>query len=101
MEFTLITAVVGAIGTLIGLFINSSNFFRGRSKDIQQKAAAEAIVNAKLDTINGGVESLRVDFRVEQKERAVLSERVTRVEESAKQAHKRIDEISLEKEQPK
>ena len=98
MEINLITAVFGAIGTVVGFLLPIATYTRNRDKDVQHKAASEAIVNAKLDTINGGVESLRVDFRVEQKERAALTERVTRVEESVSSAHKRINEITLEKE---
>lgn len=93
MEINLITAVFGAIGTFVGFIITIATYSRNRDKDIHSKASEQATINAKLDTINGGVESLRVDFKVEQKERAALSERVTRVEESAKQAHKRIDEL--------
>ncbi|MER1959168.1 MAG: hypothetical protein ABS942_17430 [Solibacillus sp.] len=94
MEINLVTAVFGAIGTFIGFLITIATFTRNRDKDVRSGAAEQAIINTKLDTINGGVESLRVDFKVEQKERAALSERVTRVEESAKQAHKRIDEMT-------
>lgn len=93
MQIDLITAVFGAIGTVIGFLITVLTYTRNRDKDVKSKAAEQATINAKLDTINGGVESLRVDFKVEQKERAALSERVTRVEESAKQAHRRIDEL--------
>ncbi|MED4546471.1 hypothetical protein P9262_22975, partial [Lysinibacillus sphaericus] len=52
-----------------------------------------AVISTKLDSINNGVENIRVDMKVEQKARMDLSERVTRVEESSKQAHKRIDEL--------
>ena len=93
MEISLITAIFGGIGTFVGFIITILTFTRNRDKDVKSKASEQAMINAKLDTINGGVESLRVDFKVEQKERAALSERVTRVEESAKQAHRRIDEL--------
>lgn len=93
MEINLVTAVFGAIGTFIGFIITIATYSRNRDKDVRSGAAEQATINAKLDVINGGVESLRVDFKLEQKERAALSERVTRVEESAKQAHKRIDEL--------
>lgn len=93
VEINLITAIFGAIGTFIGFIITIATYSRNRDKDIQAKASEQATINAKLDTINGGVESLRIDFKVEQKERAALSERVTRVEESVSSAHKRIDEI--------
>ncbi len=96
MEISLITAVFGAIGTFIGFLITVATFTRNRDKDVKSGAAEQAIVNTKLDNINMGVESLRVDFKVEQQARAELSERVTRVEESAKQAHKRIDDIADE-----
>ena len=96
MEIDLITAIFGAIGTVIGFLITVLTYTRNRDKDVKSKAAEQATINTKLDTINGGVESLRVDFKVEQKERAALSERVTRVEESAKQAHRRIDELGVD-----
>lgn len=93
MEINLITAAFGAIGTLIGFFITLATYTRNRDKDVRSGAAEQAIINTKLDTINGGVESLRVDFKVEQKERAALSERVTRVEESVSSAHKRLNKM--------
>lgn len=96
MEINLITAVFGAIGTFVGFIITLATYSRNRDKDIQVKASEQATINAKLDTINGGVESLRVDFKVEQKERAALTERVTRVEESVSSAHKRLNKLEGE-----
>lgn len=98
MEINLLSAIFGAAGTVIGVISTVWTLTRNRDKDVRATAATEAIVNTKLDNINSGVESLRVDFKVEQKERAALTERVTRVEESASSAHKRIDAITLEKE---
>lgn len=96
MEINLLTAVFGGIGTFVGFLITVSTYTKNRDKDVRSGAAEQAIINTKLDTINGGVESLRVDFKVEQKERAVLTERVAKVEASASSAHKRIDEITKE-----
>ncbi|MER2126277.1 hypothetical protein [Solibacillus sp.] len=96
MEINLITAIFGAIGTFVGFIITIATYSRNRDKDIHSKASEQATINAKLDTINGGVDSLRVDFKVEQKERAALSERVTRVEESVSSAHKRLNKLEGE-----
>lgn len=93
MEINVLTAAFGAVGTLIGFLITIATYSRNRDKDVENKAAEQAIINTKLDNINGGVESLRVDFKVEQKERAALSERVTRVEESVSSAHKRLNKM--------
>ena len=48
---------------------------------------------AKLDFINAGVESIRIDMKANEKSINNLSERMVRVEESSKQAHKRLDDI--------
>ncbi|MEG0450590.1 MAG: hypothetical protein RR595_12100 [Lysinibacillus sp.] len=93
MEINLITAIFGAIGTFIGFLITVATFARNRDKDVRSSASEQAIINTKLDTISGGVESLRVDFKVEQKERAALSERVAKVEGSVSSAHKRLDRL--------
>ncbi|WP_426251383.1 hypothetical protein [Paenibacillus pabuli] len=44
-----------------------------------------------MDYIKRGVDDIRLEQRAQAQRVDVLSERVTRVEESAKQAHKRID----------
>ena len=93
MEINLITAVFGAIGTFIGFLISVVSFTKNRDKDIGNTAAERAVTNTKLDTIHSSVESFRIDFKLEQKERSLLSERVARVEESADSAHKRIDSL--------
>ncbi|MGE6576253.1 hypothetical protein ACQKFM_15155 [Paenibacillus xylanexedens] len=46
---------------------------------------------ADVDYIKRGVDDIRLEQRVQAQRVDALSERVTRVEESAKQAHKRID----------
>lgn len=96
MEINLITAVFGAIGTLIGFFITVATYSRNRDKDVRSDAKEQAIVNTKLDTISGGIESMRVDFKVEQKERTVLTERVAKVESSVSSAHKRLDKLEVD-----
>ena len=93
MEINALTAVVGGLGTLIGILINVSRFSKDRDNSLRSSASEQAVINTKLDNICGGVDSLRVDFKVEQKERAMLAEKVIRVEESTSSAHKRIGKL--------
>lgn len=93
MQIDGLTAIFGAIGGFIGFLLTLFTFTRNRDKDVKAKAAEQATINAKLDNINVGVDSLRVDFKLEQRERTILSERVARVEESAQQAHDRLDKL--------
>lgn len=85
--------LLGVGSTVLGFVFSFLTLSRNRDKDIRSEAEKQATINVKLDNINTGVQSLHTDIKSEQKARAELSERVTRVEESAKQAHKRIDEI--------
>lgn len=85
-------AVLIAIGTfLIGLF----TFNRNRDKDVKNDASESAVIRTKLDNISQGVESIRIDIRANEKRVSDLTERVVKVEESAKQAHKRLDTIEI------
>lgn len=93
MQIDVITAIVGVICTILGFILSLARFSRNRDKDVIAEAKREATINVKLDNISTGVQSLHTDIKTEQKARAELAERVTRVEESARQAHKRIDDI--------
>jgi len=56
-------------------------------------ASDSAVIRTKLDNINAGVESIRIDIKAQEMRVTGLSERVIRVEESSKQAHKRLDKM--------
>lgn len=85
--------LIGIGCTVFGLLIGVLTFGRNRDKDVKADAAKTAVIETKLDTISNGVESIRIDIKANEKQMEVLSERVARVEESSKQAHKRIDNI--------
>ncbi|WP_124113795.1 MULTISPECIES: hypothetical protein [Paenibacillus] len=88
MEWTVLISVVAAIS---GLILGWSGRTRSFRQDIIQEAGADALQRADVDYIKRGVDDIRLEQRVQAQRVDALSERVTRVEESAKQAHKRID----------
>jgi phage shock protein A len=49
-----------------------------------------------MDYIKRGIEDIRVEQKAQGRRYDELAERVTRVEESAKQAHRRIDRLDNE-----
>lgn len=90
MEITILISIVTAVsGILLG--------WLGRTRSIRQDAAKDAEAGATLQTdveyIKRGVDDIRVDMRIQSQRVDGISERVTRVEESTKQAHKRIDRL--------
>lgn len=79
-----------AIGSfVIGYF----TFRRNRDKDIEKDARNSAEIGVKLDHIGGGVDSMRLDLKANEYRIAEINDRVIRVEESGKQAHRRLDKI--------
>jgi len=96
MEPLTITAVISAAAAISGIVLG----WLGRSRTVRQDTALEASKDARLhadiEFIKRGVDDLRVEQRAQGKRFDELNERVTRVEESAKQAHKRIDRLEAE-----
>lgn len=68
-----------------------------RGRTIRRDAAADANKDATLrtdvDYIKRGVDDMRFEIRSQRQQYDALSERVTRVEESSKQAHYRLNRI--------
>lgn len=82
---------LGIILAIGGFLIGYFTFTRNRDKDIKSGGAESAVVATKLDAIGRGVESIQVDIKANERRVSDLAERVIRVEESTKQAHKRLD----------
>lgn len=86
MDWSMIISAVAAIsGMVLGWF--------GRSRTIREDAAEDGELRANIDYIRRGVEELKLEIKARGQQYDMLAERVTRVEESAKQAHKRIDRL--------
>ena len=100
--------IISIIVVAFGAFIAYLNFKKSGTKDnkqeatdnaniVKQEATTSAIISTKLDFITRGVDNIQLDIKSQNSRFDNISERVTRIEESTKQAHKRIDNIEYVK----
>lgn len=89
IELSLLIAAVGTLVGVLGYLLNSKS-------NIKNDGAKDAQLSTKLEYISKGVDDIRIDLKANERQMQAFGERVTRVEESAKQAHKRIDKIEGE-----
>lgn len=82
-------AVISVLAALSGITLG----WLGRSRTVRQDGAEDGELRASVKYIRDGVDDLRVEIKSQSQRYDMLAERVTRVEESAKQSHRRIDRI--------
>ena len=91
------TIELGILMSVLGLIIAYQTYQLNRQKDVKsdtrEGAKQDAKLQTRLDYISKGVDDIRIDLKANEKQMIALGERVTRVEESSKQAHKRIDKL--------
>jgi hypothetical protein len=83
------TAILSVAAALSGIALG----WLGRSRSLRQDGAEDGELRASVKYIREGVDELRFEIKAQSQRYDVLAERVTRVEESAKQAHRRIDRL--------
>jgi len=89
------TTAVSVLAAISGIIIGWSGRSRAIRQDIKKEAGDGAVLHADVEYIKRGVDDIRLEQRAQGKRIDELAERVTRVEESVKQAHKRMDRIDL------
>jgi len=93
VDWSVLTTIIAALAGISGILLG----WHGKTKSYRDEVAKEATADASLQTdvsyIKTGIVDIRVDIREIGKRMDGLSERITRVEESAKQAHKRLDKL--------
>ncbi|WP_339816757.1 hypothetical protein MKZ15_15310 [Paenibacillus sp. FSL R7-0216] len=93
MDITAITAIISVAAALSGIALGWAGRARTVRQDVSQDAETITTLKNDLGYIRSGVDDIRFEQRMQSQRIDALSERVTRNEESAKQAHKRIDRI--------
>ncbi|WP_242250253.1 hypothetical protein [Bacillus cereus group sp. BfR-BA-01324] len=89
------TIEIGVLIAIASLAISFFGYQLNKSKTVRSDGQQSADMRAKLEYISKGVDDIRIDQKTTERrmtERMTdFGERLTRVEESTKQAHKRLD----------
>lgn len=88
---------VGLLCSVFGFLLAYLTFMIARDKQVKTEAIENGVIKTKLDTISTGVSNIQIDIKANERRLTELSERMIRVEESSKQAHKRIDSLIKQK----
>ncbi len=93
IELGILLTVASVIIGYLGYQLNKQNQRVNQITTVKQESQQDARLQTQLDYISRGVDDIRIDLKANEKQIVQLGERVTRIEESSKQAHKRIDKM--------
>ena len=86
-----IALIISVVSLGFGIYQGVSNLRRNDRQDNRVEATQITAVIVKLETIGEGVNEIKVDMRNIKNEINDIRERLTKVEESTKSAHHRLD----------
>ena len=79
--------------TAIGILSSWITFARKNKRDSEKDGEDRGVLASDIGYIKAGVDDLKREIRETKHDMVELGERVTRCEESVKQAHKRINDL--------
>ena len=85
--------VLGIVSTVCAIVFGYLAFFRNRKKDDTEEGKSAGTMLSDIGYIKAGVDDIKTEQKEQRKTNIEVVSRLTAVEESTKQAHKRIDEI--------
>lgn len=97
LEISIISALIGVVAAISGVILGWSARAKEIRKDAEKDAELQTTLRTDLEYLKRGVDDIRLEQKAHGQRIDAIAERLTRVEESAKQAHKRIDRIEQER----
>lgn len=89
----LLDFIIGIVFTILGGVLGYVAFLRNSKKDSEADGKQSGTILTELGYIKGGIDDLKNENREQRKTNVEFISRLTAVESSAKQAHKRLDRI--------
>lgn len=90
---SILSIIVATFGAIVGYQTFQFKKMNNTKKDTKADAENDAEMRSELKYIRTGVDDIKIDLKANEKQISAQGERLTRVEESTKQAHKRIDHL--------
>lgn len=88
-----VLTAISVISTLCAIVFGYAAFARNRTRDTEDEVKRDTTVLTEIGYIKSGVDDIKAEQREQRKTNTEFVARLTAVEASAKQAHKRIDGI--------
>jgi hypothetical protein len=88
-----VNIIIGIASAFIGILAGAIAIKRTFKNDIKEESNAQTKFEMQLNYISRGVDDIKLDMKMQDNKINGVIERVAKVEESAKSAHKRIDDL--------
>ncbi|MCF2619979.1 hypothetical protein JQM63_09145 [Oscillibacter valericigenes] len=85
--------IIGILSPICAIVFGYATFTRNKKSDTTADAKQDATVLTEIGYIKGGIDDIKPEQREQRKTNTDFISRLTAVEQSAKQAHKRIDRL--------
>ena len=85
--------IIGVVGTICGIVFGYIGYKKGLKTDSYQEGCEDGTIRSDTQYIKRRIDDVLLEQKDTNKSINALAERVTRVEESSKQAHKRLDRM--------
>ena len=93
MTWELVVALVSMVAAMCSIAFGARNNSRADDEILRKNVMVLARIEEKLDSVNRGVEELRVELRAHGGQIADLNTRLARNEENITNIRKRVDKI--------
>lgn len=93
MEWGTLGTVFGIAGVILSAVFAYLAFNRNKKKDDEGQGQQLGTIQSDLGYVKAGIDDIKTEQREQRNINMATTSRLTAVEESAKQAHKRIDHI--------
>lgn len=93
LDLSGLIVLLGAVGTVCGVVFGYVGYQKGVKKDSYKDGNKDGNMKSDIQYIKRLMEDVLLEQKDINKSVNNLTERITRVEESSKQAHKRIDRL--------
>lgn len=93
MTTTVLSLIIAGLCLFFTVFQGIVNMKRNNKADVKADTTDMTTVIIKLENISTGIAEIKSDMSCMKKDFDGIKERLVRVEESSKQAHKRLDEL--------